>query len=220
MQEADTQVEETEDSSPAEEQEQELTIPKHRFDGVIEKVKRLTEELALKDRALSEVLQARQPQGQPAAEDEEAELESLGLSKEITKKLDKLFTKKLDQAVRQVGGHLSTIAMNVDETKFLQRKGLDKEVYLEKIREKRREAAARNSFLSIDDAYGLIRFAEEEHKPLKTKKVLKAEEAKPVETKVVEQKAVDKKVTPAGKSIEDWENELDEQIKASERGRI
>lgn len=212
MNEADTQVEETEEPSAAEEQqEQELTVPKHRLDAVSGEVKRLKEELEMKDRALTQVLGSRQPQA-PAEEDDEGELEQLGLSREVTKKVKGIIGKELQKAVRQVGGHLGALSMGVDEAKFLLKHGADKDVYLEKINNLRRAHFARGSQISIEDAYKLVRFDEADGKAqAKGKKP-----AAPVKPATETQKAEVKKPAPgAGKSIEDWENELEEQFKAS-----
>lgn len=218
MNEAETQGEEPVEPSAAEVQtEQELTVPKHRLDAVIAERNRLKEEAEMKERALQMLMQQRNPQQPPQEEDVESELEQLGLSKEATRKIKGMFQKELQKAGQFFGQHLGTLSMGIDETRFLQKNGADKEVYLEKIQNLRRAHAARGSQITIEDAYRLIRFEELESK---AQKELGGKSKTPkTETKMVPEAKVTPKVEPkisvgAGKSIADLESELDEQIKA------
>lgn len=217
MMNADTQVEETEESSTAEEQpEQELSVPKHRLDEVSEQNRRLKEELEMNKRAISEILSTRQPAQQPVREeDDELDFEQLGLTKEVARKVKSMQGKELAKAKKEFGGIIGQMANNLEETNFLMEYGKEKKDYIPRIRELRKAHAARNSFLDVETAYKLIR-VEELDKPAPAKKQAAAlkETSKPKETAKAETK-VEKAVTPAGRSIEDWEDELDEQIKSS-----
>jgi hypothetical protein len=220
MNEADNEVLETEEPSTAEEQpEQELSIPKHRYDAAAERVRRLEEEVALKDRALNQVLSSQRPQA-PVEEDDEVELENLGLTREVTKKVKGIIGKQIGKAEQKFGGVISNLASRVEETQFIQEYGADKKKFLEKMREKRNAMAARGAWLPLEEIFKLVKFDEDMAKPAPKAKAPK-EEAKPAakaeETPKTEAKP--KASAAAGKSIEDWENELDEEIKAK-GGRI
>lgn len=222
--EADNEVEETPEDSPAETTEQELQIPKHRFDAVNEELRRVRDENRQTNEALRQLqsqLMPRQPE--ETDEEEEAELESLGLDRKTTKTLKKMFNKALDKKAKtyeqQTRQMIGGLANQVEEKGFVAEYGKAAGKYLPKIHEMRRQHASQGSFLSFEMAYKLIIADEALAKPAKPQKSVQVDT--PAENKVqkAETQKPQVKASAAGKSIEDWENELDESIKKGP-GRI
>jgi hypothetical protein len=225
QEEAEIEVEETNEDSTAEAEEQDHSIPKHRFDALAAELRRAKEDLRHKDVALTQLQGALVPRQREESEDlDEAELEQMGLDPKTYRFLSKKFDQKLEKKAKAFEQHtrsmIGGLANTMEEKSFVADFGKEAGKLLPKIRAMRQEQAAQGSYLSVEMAYKIMVADEALNKASKPaqKKSEKSETAAEKVEKTETQKT-QAKAPGAGKSIEDWENELDEKIKAGS-GRI
>lgn len=180
MTEADTMSPPGESPAPA--AGAELTIPKHRFDELNERLRRAEESARIKDDLY---MQERQRQMAPAPQEEE-DTEDYGLDPQTHKALAKMASKiaqkevkKLSQAVSQQIGYIGN---RTEKAELLATKGADKAKYLPEIERKQMEHSQRTGqYLPADVALDLLLSDEKDRriKDLEARLAGKAQAATP-----------------------------------------
>ena len=201
-------VPETQETPPAGD---ESSIPKYRFDQVAAELRSLREAIQIKDQTIEQFRAQMMPSKQESDEDQEI-LEAL--DKTQLRAVEKLIGKRINVEKQQLNGMVGALGNKLDEQTFLLNHGKDKEKYLTKIREMRRDYAQRGMFLDYDMAYKFIAFDEIQAKPKAAPKKEESE-APPEKKEAAPPPAQATRAKTGSKSMEEIEAELDEQIRAS-----
>ena len=134
-------------------------VPKHRLDEVLERTRRLEEDLRLKDQLLERLSAAQQ--NPRSAEARTLTHEDLGIDEQTFKAAEMIADSKLATVEKKYQGAIAQLANTVEETRFLQAHGKEAAKYLDKIKHQRvNHYRATGMAMDMDTAFKLIRYDE------------------------------------------------------------
>lgn len=145
----------------------ELTIPKYRLDEVSAKLKRLEEEVALKDRLYLEDRQRANAERQAPQRPALPTAEELGLDPGVYKAIHTLADKIADQRVSEkealFGQQIGILAGRTEKAELLSKRGSGEAKYLDEVDRRQKEHFARTGgFLPAEMALDLIKSADKD----------------------------------------------------------
>lgn len=145
---------------------EQLHIPKHRFDEVSNEVKRLREEMQIKDRLLLETQSRMNPPAQPRGPSLPS-AEDLGLDPQTYKAVSILAEKMVESKVApekaMLEQQIGILSARTEKAELLAAKGADKEKYLPEIQRRQQEHfRATGGFMPAETALKLIQADESE----------------------------------------------------------
>lgn len=148
--------------------DQELSIPKHRFDEIARQLQEAKEREAIKDRLYTEQMQQFRQASRPQEPEFQLTPEETGLDPQTHKAIllaaDKISEHKLRKERVQFNQIIGNMGNELEATKFLAKHGADKAKYLDQIQSEQKKYAQNTGgqYMDPEIAYKLVRFDEME----------------------------------------------------------